>query len=444
MTNRPSPPIDADTPDELSSHVAENAEAWLLYFRNLNAYLSQVEEDHRNQAALLNRTQELVAQQQETNTRQQGVIAYQEEQIGKLQNQLVRAHVDKERAIDAAQPAVLPARPAPAVPMAEPLVDLTERETPAFATPPSESSRPSEKLPDPDAFKGQRSDLRRFIQQICSKITSNADRFPTAQSRLIYVAGRLKDNAYNLILPKTQYSVPQFIDYPQLLEYLEQAFSNPNRVQNAQDRLYILKQKNQDFSVYLSEFQRLALEGEMPDSALTPLLYQGISRELQDMLLHNPAPTREFQPFARHLQELDNRYRRHQQQVSQKGDRGKGNKNTKPVTPSQGYKPGPWAPTKPAHTTDPDSMDLSTTRQSNKKFMPGGQKERSECYRCRSKDHFVGQCPHPPPAQHAAQLREGRTPHHNYHKDARSRRSNRTRSPSQASSNNSAKGVALI
>jgi hypothetical protein len=102
MTNRPSPLINANTPDKLSSHVAENAEAWLLYFCNLNAYLSQVEEDHRNQAALLNRTQELVAQQQETNTRQQGVIAYQKEQLVKAQNQLVRAHVDKERAIDAA------------------------------------------------------------------------------------------------------------------------------------------------------------------------------------------------------------------------------------------------------------------------------------------------------------------------------------------------------
>jgi hypothetical protein len=45
-------------------------------------------------------------------------------------------------------------------------------------------------------------------------MTSNANCFPTAQSRLIYVAGRLKDDAYNLILPKTQYSVLQFVDYP--------------------------------------------------------------------------------------------------------------------------------------------------------------------------------------------------------------------------------------
>jgi hypothetical protein len=443
MTNRPSPPIDADTPDELSAHVAENAEAWLLYFRNLNAYLSQVEEDHRNQAALLSRTQELVAQQQESNTRQQGVIAYQKEQLVEVQNQLVRAHVDKERAIDAAQPAVLSACPAPAIPTAEPLVDLAERATPAFATPPSESSRPSEKLPDPDAFKGQRSDLRRFVQQICGKMTANADRFPTAQSRLIYVAGRLKDDAYNLILPKTLYGVPQFVDYPQLLEYLEQAFGDPDRVQNAQNRLYTLKQKNQDFSVYFSEFQRLALEGEMPDSALTPLLYQGISRELQDMLLHNPAPTREFRAFARHLQELDNRFRQHQQQVNQMKDRSKALKNTKPTNLSQVRQPTPWASVKLTNAPDSDPMDLSTARQ-YKKVTPNGRKERGECYRCGSKDHLVVQCPLPPPVHHAAQLREGRTPHYRYNDDNRSRRSTRTRTPSPTSSNNSAKGVALI
>lgn len=130
-----------------------------------------------------------------------------------LNTQLVRAQVEKERAIEAAQPAVLHTRPATAMPAAEPLVDYAERETPTPVTPPSESSRPSEKLPNPEVFKGQRSDLRRFVQQICGKMTANADRFLIAQSRLIYVAGRLKDDAYNLILPKTQYGVPQFVDY---------------------------------------------------------------------------------------------------------------------------------------------------------------------------------------------------------------------------------------
>jgi hypothetical protein len=86
-------------------------------------------------------------------------------------------------------------------------------------------------------------------------------------------------------------------------------------------------------------------------------------------------------------------------------------------------------------------MDLSTTRHRPKPF---GRKERGECYRCGLKDHLVVQCPLPPPAHHAAQLREGRTPHYHYNDDNWSRRSTRTRTPSPTSTNNLAKGVALI
>ncbi|RAQ98759.1 hypothetical protein DDE82_008931 [Stemphylium lycopersici] len=127
-----------------------------------------------------------------------------------------------------------------------------------------------------------------------------------------------------------------------MLEYLEQAFGDPDRAQNAQNKLFQLRQKNLDFSTYLSEFQRLALEGEMPESALSPLLFQGISRELQDMLLHNPPPSQEFSAYATHLQKLDNRYRQHQQQITR-------NRHT----PSARTAPGSYA-SAARHTSSPD------------------------------------------------------------------------------------------
>jgi len=399
---RPAPLFSAENPQDLSDHVAEHSEEWLLYFRNLNAHLSQVEEFAHEKSVLLDKAQETI-------TIKEAVISYQKENITELNAQLIRTQVEKERAIDAAQSAVLPARPVASGLAAEPLLGHAERETPTLATPPSESSRPSEKLPDPEVFKGQRSDLRRFVQQICGKMTANADRFPTAQSRLIYVAGRLKDDAYNLILPKTLYGVPQFVDYQQLLEYLEQAFGDPDRVQNAQNRLYNLKQKNQDFSVYFSEFQRLALEGEMPEGALTPLLYQGISRELQDMLLHNAPASREFRPFSRHLQELDNRFRQHQQQTRRAGEN-----NRTPATRSTVATPAARAPavTATAQTTltrpDPDAMDLSAARQTQSGNRLYGRKERGECYRCGSSEHRVANCPVPPPANRPTQVKGSR------------------------------------
>jgi hypothetical protein len=54
----------------------------------------------------------------------------------------------------------------------------------------------------------------------------------------------------------------------------------------------------------------------MPEDALAPLLFQRISRELQDMLLYNPIPFRKYKNYANHLQALDNRFRQYQQQVS--------------------------------------------------------------------------------------------------------------------------------
>jgi hypothetical protein len=139
---------------------------------------------------------------------------------------------------------------------------------------------------------------------------ANADRFPTVTSRLTYVAGRLTGRAYELILPKITDGLPQFPDYPDILAYLEKAFGDPNRVTNARNDLFRLRQSNKDFSTFFSEFQRLALEGQMAEDSLPTLLEQAISRELRGMLLHHDPPSREFHQYAAFLQELENRRNR--------------------------------------------------------------------------------------------------------------------------------------
>ena len=209
-----------------------------------------------------------------------------------------------------------------------------------------------------------------------------------------------------MILPRTVYGIPQFVDYLEILQYLEDAFGDPDRVQNAQNKLYQLKQKNLDFSVYYAEFQRLALEGEMPEEALVPLLFQGISRELQDMLLHNPPKSRQYKTYAGHLQELDNRYRQHQQQISRT------KVSALPRSPTSyaaaaSARPAPVSSSLPRRISSPrpewknrrgtlphapegDPMDLSLLQRP-----PNGRRERGECFRCGSKDHRVAGCPEP-------------------------------------------------
>jgi hypothetical protein len=66
-----------------------------------------------------------------------------------------------------------------------------------------------------------------------AKITANADRFPIAIIRLIYVVGRLTRNIYELILPKIRFKISEFLDYLKMLAYLENTFRDFDGVQNA-------------------------------------------------------------------------------------------------------------------------------------------------------------------------------------------------------------------
>jgi hypothetical protein len=63
--------------------------------------------------------------------------------------------------------------------LAEKPVATVQRTSPPVAAIPSEASRLSERLPDPEKFKGDRKDLRRFVSQIHEKLNTNRDRFPT-------------------------------------------------------------------------------------------------------------------------------------------------------------------------------------------------------------------------------------------------------------------------
>lgn len=396
MPPRPNPPLATDDPQGLADHVASQPAEWLLYLRDMNTYTSGIEQELRTVQ------KKLVASEQRT-AETRGVVTFQKELYQEAQDRIVQLEKEKQHALLTGTPAVMtPSNTTETGPAGQPSADLPAGPAP-YQNPPSTARRSgsphlSERQPDPDKFDGSRPDLRRFTQQIYAKMTANADRFPTATTRLTYVAGRLSGKAYDLILPKTLYGVPQFVDYKELLDYLESAFGDPDRVQNAQNKLYQLKQKNTDFSIFLSEFQRLALEGEMPDEALTPLLYQGISRELQDMLLHSPPPSRKFRQFTNHLQSLDNRFRQHQQQAARTGRisavprpasyASAATPRNSPA-PDQAQRTASPRPTISIPAPDGDPMDLSSSRR------PSTRRERGECFRCGSKGHLVATCPEP-------------------------------------------------
>ena len=98
------------------------------------------------------------------------------EQLQDATRRIIECEIAKEKALAIAQPTVYTP---PSAPQPEPIVKNLADPATRTATPPtpapSESTRQSEKLPDPEKFNGQRSDLRRFVSQIHEKMIINQD-----------------------------------------------------------------------------------------------------------------------------------------------------------------------------------------------------------------------------------------------------------------------------
>jgi hypothetical protein len=290
---------------------------------------------------------------------------------------LLQAEKERDAAIIASTPAVLPTPPVPQVQTpAESGLDTTKGTPTPLDSSPSEHSQRSEKLPDPDKFSGDKKDLRRFTMQIRQKMDVNADRYNTAKSRLAYVQGRLTGVAYAQVSPYIQNVAHQPSDYEGILDILEQAFGDPNRINNARTELFRLRQTNKDFASFFAEFHRLALEGEMSDDALSTILEQAVSKEVKELLISNKPPSRSYLNLAKHIQELENR----RQYYS--------------TTPA--FRPYVAPTVKPAITTTTttrlapsDPMDLSSQRR-----LPPSDKETGNCFRCHKPGHRIRDCPH--------------------------------------------------
>ncbi|KAG8672828.1 hypothetical protein FPOAC1_006120 [Fusarium poae] len=235
MSARPLPPFLPDSVESFRDHAPEHLDDWFEYFRNVYTYAENAQ----------NPQLEYTEQQHE-------------KALKRKDDDIFEARLAERRALDATRPTV------PTIP------------TPMGTTPPpssrsTESTSLTERLPDPDKFEGERSDLRRFVSQIHSKLKANHDRFPTRLARMSYVTGRLKGRAYAQVLPHIKAGECQLPDYQDIIDLLERAFGDPNRINNARAELFRLRQTHKDFSTFFAEFQRLALEGEMSEEALPTL-----------------------------------------------------------------------------------------------------------------------------------------------------------------------------
>ncbi|KAL9564025.1 hypothetical protein ACKAV7_011799 [Fusarium commune] len=221
------------------------------------------------------------------------------------------------------------------------------------ATQSAASAQLSEQIPDPNKFKATHADLRRFCDIVTEKLSLNRDRYPTPISRIGYVNSRLNDDAYKLIQP--------------------------------------------DFFSFHAEFQSLALEGGIEGDALAPFLEKAVSKELSEMLLHNPPADYSYHTLISHFRGLDIRLQEHRERIRPYISRKP--TTTAYVRPVQTTRqerksPSPRRGRSPPERAQPsgDPMDLSNQRRYQR---PSYRQENNQYFRYSSSTHYIRDCPKP-------------------------------------------------
>lgn len=416
MPNCPQPPILMDSAEELAQHVRDRPDLWTPYIREAYAWLlgaqtptSQLQEQNARLAAQMEVLQtelerlrggyeslrkEAQAEHDRLRKEAQAELLTMAIERATAIAEKAAALAERDRTLANAQSTVRLHTPDPSsVPAAEQTTGTPMGPAPPLAPASAPTARLSERLPDPDQFNGDRNNLRLFINQVKTKLTVNRDRFPSPAARTAYVINRLTGPAYNLILPYIQEGSCTLSDSDDVLAKLESAYGDPNRANNARQNLLKLRQNNKDFSTFYAEFQRLAMESQMPEGALPALLEIALSTELLQAMVHHHAPRNNLHEFAAFLQDLENRMRQYGGCPTITFSVPPRRRGSPPAPPPRGRSPGsrpnPPAATPPIPVAPAgDPMDLSHQRRNTRK-------ENGECFRCGSRSHYVGQCPEP-------------------------------------------------
>ena len=132
-------------------------------------------------------------------------------------------------------------------------------------------------IPDPPIFEGAKKNFAIWKDNVLMKININGDRFPSLQSKLVYIYSRLDILCQAHIHSWVKNGALTFESIDSMMGILHTIFHDPNIIRDAVSRLYSNKQKNKPFSVWIAEVRR--------DAAIADYDYD--SRYLRDIIFHN-------------------------------------------------------------------------------------------------------------------------------------------------------------
>ncbi len=149
------------------------------------------------------------------------------------------------------------------------------------------------KLPDPPKFAGEPEKFRQFTVQLEAKLEVDAGQFANDREKTFYAFGLLDGRAAAQVLPWLQACTTLT---PQgLLEQLKVACDDPARVEKAAQKIRTMRQGNQSFGTFLSDFNQNLLDAGgyyWDDSVKRMLLSGAVNLDLRKAMAIVPQPER--------------------------------------------------------------------------------------------------------------------------------------------------------
>ncbi|OQD83488.1 hypothetical protein PENANT_c016G07664 [Penicillium antarcticum] len=131
---------------------------------------------------------------------------------------------------------------------------------------PRSTSRPKHSLPNPEKFTGSSVKFDTWDVAIRAKLAIDGQAIGDATAQFYYVYLNLDSKVQAMVLPQLAYAKASGNhDYSTILDQLARVYDNPNKVQEAEDRLLNLKQDTDPLAAYIAKFERNLYEAHSHD-----------------------------------------------------------------------------------------------------------------------------------------------------------------------------------
>ena len=164
------------------------------------------------------------------------------------------------------------------------------------------SARPKASLPDPEKFNGQAYKLDTWLPSIRAKLQVDSQAIGDAIAQFYYIYLNLDSNVQAMVLPQLSQADETSYDYHTILDQLIRVYDNPNKVQEAENKLYVLKQGTDSLHIYTTKFERVLYEArgqDWPDINKISAFRNGLNSTLRNRLAQQLNLLNKYSDFVR-------------------------------------------------------------------------------------------------------------------------------------------------